>query len=216
MKDFIDGRTRRRFWQERRFPSAFFEEFLGFLLLVLQTAGTTQRAESLETMSFQQAEELLTWGYTELDVSKANCNIRNATFFLDEDAWEMLNLYDRSVLPFSFFPLICNFVLTLLRRKLCTLSTTNRIMRQVAMNRRYRNPPTYAPVLHLPEVQAALLEANAAYESGAVVLGTQHMSSKKYVYIDFFFWFNALQINSQCVSLCKVNFQVEERPAVCA
>jgi hypothetical protein len=106
MKDFIDGRTRRRFWQERRFPSAFFEEFLGFLLLVLQTAGTTQRAESLETMSFQQAEELLTWGYTELDVSKANCNIRNATFFLDEDAWEMLNLYDRSVLPFSFFPFL--------------------------------------------------------------------------------------------------------------
>lgn len=122
-------------------------------------------------MSCEQAEELLTWGYGELDVSKANCSIRAASFFLDEDAWMMLNLYDRSSLPCSFSCLSLAFI---------DYTSDIRIMRQVAMNRRYRQPPAHPPVLHVPEVQTALFEANAAYESGEVVTGsTQHTSPKR-------------------------------------
>lgn len=93
---YVDGRTKKRFWEEERFPLCFFEDFMGLLLLALQTAGSPQRAESLESMTGRQGRELLDWGVAELDVAKINCGFTASTFILDEDAWMLLCFYNRS------------------------------------------------------------------------------------------------------------------------
>jgi hypothetical protein len=64
-----DGREGKHLWELTRFPASLYDEFLSFLLLFLQTAGSAQRAESLEKMTSQQATELLDWGVVKLDVS---------------------------------------------------------------------------------------------------------------------------------------------------
>ena len=64
-----DGREGQHLWELTRFPASLYDEFLGLLLLFLQTAGSAQRAESLEKMTLQQANELLDWGVVKLDVS---------------------------------------------------------------------------------------------------------------------------------------------------
>lgn len=107
---YVDGRTRRRFWEEARFPLCFYEDFMAILFLVLQTAGSPQRAESLELMTERQARELLDWGVAELDVAKLRCSFTASTFILDEDAWMLLCFYNRSPGCWFFLCLLINLI----------------------------------------------------------------------------------------------------------
>lgn len=69
-------------WELQRFPTALYDEFVGLLLLYLQTAGTPQRAESLERMTLEQANYLLDWGLVKLDVSIRAWSRRKMIFTL--------------------------------------------------------------------------------------------------------------------------------------
>lgn len=64
-----DDREGKYLWGLNRFSASLYDEFVGLLLLFLQTAGSPQRAESLERMNMQQANDLLDWGVAKLDVS---------------------------------------------------------------------------------------------------------------------------------------------------
>ena len=82
-----------------RFPAVLYKEALGILLVFFQTDGVPQREESLLSLSFEAATNLILWGQSMLRVRKLHCTFDKSYCVVSVQIQQMLDLYKSCWLP---------------------------------------------------------------------------------------------------------------------